>query len=396
MHKQLQTIFLLGITILAFLPLQANAQSINNTKIGRGIQFIAADSSFYLKLNARFQSLYAGAYSYEDGTYSDQFLIRRARLKLEGFAYTPNLEYKLELGLSNRDIGGGPRPEFSNAANIVLDAVVRWNFAKNFSLWLGQTKLPGNRERVISSQKLQFVDRSLLNSDFNIDRDAGVQLHHTFSLGNVIFNEAIAVSLGEGRNYTVTNRGGYDYTARVEVLPFGDFTGGGDYFGSDLAREETPKLSVGVSYDYNDRASRQGGQLGSFVDQQRTLKAFFADAMFKFQGFSMMAEYADKETVGSPVIEFDELGRVVRTFRTGSGFNIQAGYLFPNNYEIAGRYSSIDSEALTQREDLKQYTLGFSKYIAGHTVKVQSDISLLRVEAENNEFLYRFQVEMGF
>jgi phosphate-selective porin OprO and OprP len=34
----------------------------------------------------------------------------------------------------------------------VLDAVAKWNFAENFSLWFGQAKLPGNRERVISSQ----------------------------------------------------------------------------------------------------------------------------------------------------------------------------------------------------------------------------------------------------
>ncbi|AHM59471.1 phosphate-selective porin O and P [Flammeovirgaceae bacterium 311] len=364
--------------------------------MGEGFQFLAADSSFYLQLNTRFQSLYEGAYSYEDDTYSDQMMIRRARFKMEGFAYSPSLEYKIELALSNRDIGGSTQPEFNNTANIVLDAVVKWEFAPNFALWFGQTKLPGNRERVISSQRLQFVDRSLLNSDFNIDRDAGVQLHHTFSAGKVVFREAFAVSLGEGRNYTVTNRGGYDYTGRVEVLPFGEFTAGGDYFASDLAREKTPKLSVGVSYDYNDRASRQGGQLGSFVDTQRTLKALFVDAMFKYQGFSMMAEYADKETVGSPVVETDGQGRVVRTFRTGSGINLQGGYLFSNNYEIAGRYTYIDAEALTQREDLKQYTLGLSKYIAGHTVKFQTDVSLLRVNAENNELMYRFQVEMGF
>ena len=32
--------------------------------------------------------------------------IRRARLKFDGFALSPKLKYKLELGLSNRDIAG--------------------------------------------------------------------------------------------------------------------------------------------------------------------------------------------------------------------------------------------------------------------------------------------------
>ena len=40
-----------------------------------------------------------------------------------------------------------------------------WHFAKNWELWAGQTKLPGNVERVISSGDLQLVDRSLLNKD---------------------------------------------------------------------------------------------------------------------------------------------------------------------------------------------------------------------------------------
>ncbi|WP_373517340.1 hypothetical protein [Pricia sp.] len=35
------------------------------------------------------------------------FLVRRARLKFDGFAYSPKLKYKLELGLSNSDLSGG-------------------------------------------------------------------------------------------------------------------------------------------------------------------------------------------------------------------------------------------------------------------------------------------------
>ena len=40
---------------------------------------------------------------------------------------------------------------------------MKWNFYKNFELWFGQAKLPGNRERVVSSGNLQLVDRSILN-----------------------------------------------------------------------------------------------------------------------------------------------------------------------------------------------------------------------------------------
>lgn len=383
-----------------FLPAAVHAQLFPKSKIGKGIRYLAADSSFAVKMNVRFQTLYAGELDYSSNEYTDIFLTRRSRLKFEGFAVDPSLEFKVELGLSNRDIGESAiLGEFNEAPNIILDAVLRWEFTPGWSVWFGQTKLPGNRERVISSQKLQFVDRSLLNSRYNIDRDAGLQLHHVHNIGQLILREAVAISLGEGRNFTEANRGGYNYTGRIEVLPFGDFEGEGDYVGADLEREETPKLSVGLTYDYNDGASRLGGQLGRFfIAEERDLTAFFADAMFKYQGLSIMSEYAIKETEGLPV--FQELNAdgvlVDRFFQTGKGFNLQAGYLFPSNYEIAGRYTSINPEIELNRPDLRQYTLGLSKYIAGHTIKVQTDASYLTANGEQSEFMYRFQVEMGF
>ena len=392
----MKKLVLLSIWAMSVLVGVAQAQSVNATRVGKGLQFIAADSSFAVKLSARFQSLYVGEHDLVGDNYSDRFLIRRARLKFEGYTFSPDLTYKVELGLSNGDIGGSVQREFNNTANVVLDAYVRWEFAPNLSLLFGQAKLPGNRERVISSQKLQFVDRSLLNSAYNIDRDTGLQLFHTFSVGGVVFREVAAFTTGEGRNFSVANRGGYDYTGRVEVLPFGEFVSDGDYFGADLVREKTPKLAFGATYDYNEGASRQGGQLGTFFASERTLKAFFVDAMFKYQGFSFMGEYANKEAAGSPIVVVDDTGAVTQSFQAGDGLNLQAGYVFPNNVELAARYTYIHPDELTQRETHRQYTLGISKYVAGHTVKVQSDVSLLREFSQNQELMYRFQVEMGF
>jgi len=382
-------------TALILGSLGVKAQTTVPEKVGKGISFVAADSSFAVKMGGRIQTLYMGELDLNTDNYSDRMSIRRARLKFDGFAFSPKLEYKIELALSNQDISGGTAAN-SNTANIVLDAVGKWNFAPGFSLWFGQTKLPGNRERVVSSQKLQLVDRSLLNSRYNLDRDLGIQLHHDTEIGKAIFRQIAAISMGEGRNITTGNQGGYDYTGRLELLPLGDFKSEGDYFGADLSREATPKLSLAVTYDHNDRATRQNGQLGEFLSQRRDLKTFFADAMFKYQGFSAMAEYADRKTSGSPIVSTNLDGSINEAFFTGTGFNVQAGYLFRNNVEVAGRYTTIHPEAVTLRDNNHQYTLGVSKYLAGHTVKVQSDISLLKEAADFNELMYRFQVEIGF
>ena len=66
----------------------------------------------------------------------------------------------MELGLTNKDISGAS--DFTkDAPRLILDAVVKWGFAPGWELWAGQTKLPGNIERVISSANLQFVDQKL-------------------------------------------------------------------------------------------------------------------------------------------------------------------------------------------------------------------------------------------
>ena len=43
-----------------------------------------------------------------------------------------------------------------------------------------------------------------------------------------------------------------------------------------------------------------------------------------------------------------------------------------------------------------QYTLGLSKYIVGHKLKVQTDISYLDVADKSNQVMLRFQVDIHF
>ncbi len=389
-----QKTYALALVLLCAMHISV-AQDISNNTFGRGIRMTAKDSSMAVKFGLRFSTLYEGFYEPETKAYADNVLIRRFRLKFDGFVVSPKLVYKVEIGVSNRDIGGVS--EFTNGATrMILDAVLKWNFAGNFTLWFGQTKLPGNRERVVSSQKLQFVDRSLLNSRFNLDRDKGVQLRHHHSIGRVVVREIASISKGEGRNVTVKNKNGHDYTGRIEVLPFGKFTKKGEYFASDLMREESPKLMLGATYDYNVSAQRSRGQLGAWLDESRDLKTVFVDAIYKHKGWSAMAEYANRQTKGSAVVATDSTGRVTQAFYTGKALTGQVGYLFKNNVEVAGRYTSLIQDVETQRKDTKQYTLGFSKYIVGHNLKAQTDFTFIQIPETNDLWMFRFQVEMAF
>jgi hypothetical protein len=239
------------------------------------------------------------------------------------------------------------------------------------------------------------VDRSLLNSEYTIDRDKGLQLRHHFKVGKMVVREISSISIGEGMNYTTLNPySGYDWTQRIEVLPFGKFKGKGDYSASDLMREETLKLALGVSYDYNDNAVREQGQRGDELSAKRDITTLFIDMMLKFQGASIMAEYADKGTTQSAGIT-DSNGSVFETFRTGTGINLQLGYLLKSNWELAGRFTQITPEEITSKADISAYTFGISRYIVGHSLKFQSDVSFVQTEGSDDVMEFRMQFELG-
>ena len=73
------------------------------------------------------------------------------------------------------------------------------------------------------------------------------------------------------------------------------------------------------------------------------------------------------------------------------------GYLFKNNVELALRYTSIRQDTdLSGISDEDQYTLGISKYIVGHSLKVQSDVTMRSFPDSDTGYMFRMQVEMQF
>ena len=389
------------ITILCIAINTANAQNVSYKTLGDGLKVMANDSSFSLKMGFRFQTQYSGLLNLETDNWTDQMLVRRARLKFDGFAFSPRLVYKVELGLSNRDLAGGNNVQTGFTSRLILDAVLKWNFHSSWILWVGQTKLPGNRERVISSQNLQFVDRSLVNSRFTLDRDIGIQLRHQDQVGaKGLVREIFSVSMGEGRNIIAPNIGGYGYTFRLEYLPMGAFTSKGDYFSADLKREQTPKLSVAVTYDFNHGAGKQRGQLGLFMidslgnQYTNDLHTIFVDAIFKYRGLSFQTEYAHK-TAQDNIIVAAEQGDL--RYGTGSGFVFQGGFLFSSDLELGARYTQIrsDSEIFSSIREVNEYTIGISRYVKDHNLKIQSDLSYRDRLTGENFLQFRLQVELA-
>lgn len=389
--------------IVIYIPMLIKAQEVTAPRFGKGLLNISGkDNTWSMNFAARVQYLTTTTWMEKNQGYSSpesNSLIRRSRLKFKGFAYHPNLTYKLELGFSNRDISGGSNYT-SNSPRIIIDASVRWKFNKNLWIQFGQAKLPGNIERIISSSKLALVDRSILNSKFNIDRDFGLQMRYKFNLSKkFVVKETFAISQGEGRNVSKGNLGGHKYTARIDLLPFGNFKSDGDYSGDDIEREKKPKLLVGVAYDYNNNSVKTRGNTGNYMETttgffKTDIKTLFVNSHFKYMGLSFMGEYANRSS--DDAISKNSDGSLTGDIVSdGSAINFQIGYVTPSNVAITTRFTNIKFKDIIYN-DTEQLTIGLSKYFVKHKLKIQSDLTSEKSINDKNKIFYRLQFEIHF
>jgi hypothetical protein len=314
--------------------------------------------------------------------------IRRLRLKLEGVAGHPNLTYTFQFSFSRGDQDW----DTMRYPNILRDGNVTWTYSPGHKLIFGLRKLPGNRQRVISSGAQEFVDRSIANASFNIDRDTGIQSWSEWFQDSTPLRLQLALTSGEGRGQP--NIGlGLSTTARVEWLPLGAYTDGGDYFEGDLSFETSPKLSIGIVTNINRDTYRLGGQIGPILENQsrRTIENGILDMNFKYLGWSISSEYF-KRTCQNPIISSNQ------SILVGTGYNAQVSYTFANHIGLGYRYTEVKPEDLTFWFHRKQNTLGLIYYFNRHAIKIQSDFTHENESSASSTWRhhsFRLQFEYG-
>ncbi len=348
---------------------------------GNGYGFVTSDSLFSLNFQFRMQNRAAIVTKSQDDFEPDsfEFRVRRLRLKFEGFVHDPRLTYYIQLSFSRGDMDWRAEENslVNNSPNIIRDAVIYYNPTPSLKLGFGQTKLPGNRQRVISSGNLQFADRSIVNATFNLDRDFGffANFHQDY------LNLKGAITSGEGRN-ALNSNSGMAFTGRVEVLPLGKFIDNNDYTEGDHEREPTPRISAAATFSYNDMARREGGQIGNDLYTPTSIATFEADVLFKYKGWAFYNEYMQRDADNPITISSESSGQLRNVF-VGQGYLSQLSYLFKNNWEIAARYSVVkpykiiydnDTFSILKKNTVEQIEGGVTKYLVGHRVKVQGNI----------------------
>ena len=144
-----------------------------------GITFGSAEGPFRVNAWLRgqfrfsdpFDSAPLTAEDYADAP-GDEVEVRRGRIKVEGHLFSPNIGFYYEHELT------GDHP--------LLDLRLNLDLPAGLFMRVGQYKVLYNRERVDSSGKQQFVERSISTYAFTVDRQVGATLGRRFAAGTTM------------------------------------------------------------------------------------------------------------------------------------------------------------------------------------------------------------------
>ncbi|MEM7465517.1 MAG: porin [Pseudomonadota bacterium] len=364
----------------------------------KGFRLETQDGNWQTNLQWRAQLRYTNPTSGDprqvsafEATEESTFEARRLRMKIGGHGYRDWLKYYFEVDLQpSRDVDDSSSSASARVIDWRID-VAKFPFA---NLRVGQWKIDFNRERVDSSGRQQFVERSIVNRVFTIDRQVGVQLRGRLFEGTPAdLRYWAGVFTGEGRGVR-NNDDSMMYMGRLQWNFFGRDL---KWRQTDVERTDKPTGSLAFGAATNKgsctRWSSSGcGNLDGFASPANATRGQFEiDQMvqefaFKWRGLSLQQEYHWK-TVED---------RVNGTENDLTGLYAQGGYFFhglfpsiPRSLELAFRYAFVEEPNRFDRNldnFREEFTFGANWFFAGHNNKLTLDFSHLTLE---DDFLGR-------
>lgn len=368
---------------------------------GRGIRIESGDGRFELNIRLRGQTLYTYHQANDESDGQHSLELRRARLAFSGHWWGEDNRFKVELAVAPRDEGVADsvlRPAPTTPE--LLDWYMDFTQSRDATVRVGQFKVNFNRERIISSADIPMVDRSIVNGEFNLDRDVGMEVYSRDFLGLDLFRYTAGIYIGRGRNSVgFRDREGFMALGRVEFLPFGQFE---DLEYTDFDRSDEPHMAIGLSGAYVSDAPRSRGILGTVVPDgvELNTKHLAADFLFRMRGLSLESEFLmrDGNQNGTPTDPAVTWGPVAR----GWGSYGEIGYLMPTvDLSINARYSAIrpfghvrDAAVTTSLGATNELGTGLTYFFAKHFFEVQLDYFYLWTSGAEDAGNHRIRLQL--
>ena len=379
----------------------------------KGFRFETADGNWQTNLQWRGQFRFTNPSSgdprqlsaFNDDSQST-FEARRLRMKIGGHGFQPWIKYYFEVDLQpSRDTDDSSSSSSARVIDWRID-VAKWDWG---GIRVGQWKIDYNRERVDSSGRQQFVERSIINRVFTIDRQVGVQLRgRAFKETRADLHWYVGAFTGEGRGVRGTDNN-LLYTGRLQWNMLGRDV---PLRQTDVEYTELPAASLAFAASTTKgsctRWSSSGcGNLdgftspGSALADQFKIEQAVQDFAFKWRGWSIQQELHYKEVTDRLT---DERSRL-------RGGYLQSGYFFHNRFpsfpkplELAVRYAYLEEPNavdLSLDNERSELTFAANWFFAGHNNKLTFDISRLRLDdgwfnRQESESRARLQWDVSF
>ena len=355
-----------------------------------GWQWSNPDTGSYIWLGLRFQLRYSNLVDEphvsddlrQEG--KDGLTMNRARYKI-GAGIGRHFTFYHEYDLRNGQL---------------LDLRATWKPVSWFNLRAGQWKAEFNRERVDSSGKQQFAERSITNYWFTIDRQNGVMASGRLAAGKPSDSSWwLGLLNGNGINASGDGAqpmwmGRYQWNFNGEVLPFSQ---------SALKRYNEARGSLAFAVVSNASAytrfsSNGGGQLPGFEegeDNQYRIEQFLQEFAWQRGGWSVQQEFHYKKITD----RFNGGSVKIRGAYLTTGWFPSTRYPnWPEPLELAARVALVQPYPDAHLHENKELTLGANWFFNGHRNKLTSDVSYLEIDdlsGEATDWRFRLQWDIS-
>jgi hypothetical protein len=353
-------------------------------KPGHGVTLASEDGNFSLRVRGRIQPRATVARFFEEELIRSTFEVRRVRLTLNGHAFSPDYQYKVQFAF-------GTTETEQQAPNPLLDAWIRFAHLRDLNVTVGQKVINFDLGRIVSSSENQLVDRALVINELALVRDVGVELSSEKLFGVDGLSYSAGIFSGEGVRPRSTAPFGVLYVGRIQVAPLGSFDS--DVEG-DLKRRHKPKLAFGVAAAYNRRSTSDRSTGGTGYQRSFDYQHGAADVAFKWYGVSLLGEALFRHATQRSHGLDDPEGTIERS-RNAWGWLAQAGVMITDEVEVAGRYAQQYAMSNSpQGLDRTEFGGGASYYFYGHPFKLQADYMRVLEAADYHQV--RLQVQLSF
>ena len=402
-------ILFLGILLACKFSLyaQENVSVEPSFEMGQGLRFNFNNGDYQVKIGGMIQPQIAFI---KDSTADASYFLnsRRTYFNVSGKAIKEKVSFLLQTDFS--------------LTSPLMDAWVCYKPYKQLSITIGQQiAFTNNREMSIMETQFQFVDRSILSTQFSsLGREFGVFIESSFNLGKMIVSPKAAITSGDGRNSfglssTDYDLGGVKYAGRLDFLPLGNFSEGNEQVIADIKYEPSPKIVLGAAGSINKGASHSTGEgHGSFLlydtagqNKLPDYRKLYYDVLIKYKGFSVLTEFVIATAKIEEGTYFDQTGidlvkttEISERLTLGTGFNTQIGYVLNKKYGVDVRYAKLTQEfsgnVNSVLQNQEEITYGFTRYFNENNLKVNASFTHLKVGNAATSLIGNLYVQLLF